>query len=98
VDWTAAAGTISQTTRGLSSFATRSASEAAPTMPSSTSRRTVPSVRAYPTHWWPSRISRRTRLAPILPRPTMPTCIGLVVVMDVFPLTIRRRPFAHATA
>ena len=76
-----AAGSISQTARGFSSLATKSASDDAPAAPSSASCFTCAAVWSYTTHWCPSRISRRTRLAPIRPSPTMPSCMGLSVVM-----------------
>ena len=67
--------------RGLSSLATNSCSVAAPVAPSPTSCLTCASVWSYATTRWPSRISRRLRLAPIRPSPTMPSCMGLSVVI-----------------
>jgi len=32
---------------------------------------------SYTTHEWPSLVKRRTRLAPIRPRPIIPSCIRL---------------------
>ena len=73
---TTAAGTISQTARGFSSFLTRSASEADPTACSAASSLTAFGDMSKTTHSWPPLRSRRTMLAPIRPRPTIPSCMG----------------------
>src|SRR3990172_8821547 len=72
---TTAAGTISHTARGFSSFATRSASEAAPTAFSRASSCTACGARSKTTQWWPPARSRRTMFAPIRPRPIIPSCM-----------------------
>src|SRR5215211_831722 len=69
------AGTITQAARGASSLATRSAGESAATAPSPASWSTAARLWSWTTHWWPARCSRRTRLAPIRPRPIMPSCM-----------------------
>src|SRR5918997_3264535 len=69
------AGTITQAARGASSLATRSWREEAPTAPSPASCSAAAWLRSWTTHWWPARCSRRTRLAPIRPRPIMPSCM-----------------------
>ena len=94
---TTAAGTISQTARGCSSFCTNSSSEDAPTAPSSTSAFTDSGWTSYTTHWCPPRIRRRTMLAPIRPRPIIPSCmsdpllVGSGVVRDSVWLDARSR-------
>src|SRR5665811_1919381 len=72
---TEAAGTMSQSTRGVSSFATRSGSEVAPPeiAPSFTSASTVSACRAYKRQVWPLRSQRRDMLAPMRPSPTSPS-------------------------
>src|SRR5262245_21750207 len=82
---TTAAGTINQTARGLSSFFMKSRTEEAPTAFSLTSASTAWGVRSKTTHWWPARRSRRTMLAPIRPRPIMPSCIKVTLRFEVFP-------------
>src|SRR6266481_5245563 len=73
---TTAAGTISQTARGFCSFFTRSASESDPMAFSAASSLTVVFDMSKTTHSCPPLRSRRTMLAPIRPRPTIPSCIG----------------------
>ena len=73
---TTAAGTISQTARGFSSFFTKSASEEAPTAFSLASSSTAFGDLSKTTHWWPPLSSRRTMLAPIRPSPIIPSCIA----------------------
>ena len=51
---TTAAGTISQTARGSLSFATSSASDAAPCAPAEASSATAPGLRSYTTQVWPA--------------------------------------------
>ena len=74
---TAAAGTMSQAARGGVSRATKSSSEEAPTAPSAASALTASALRSYTTHVWPSFMSRRTMLAPMRPRPIIPSCIAV---------------------
>src|SRR5580700_4012116 len=74
---TTAAGTISHTARGLCSFFTRSSSEVAAVAPSRATCLTDSALRSKATHWCPARCSRRTMLAPILPSPTIPSCIDI---------------------
>ena len=69
------AGIITQATRGLSSAATKSSSVSAPTAPSFSSCATVSALVSYATAVCPSRMIRRTMLAPIRPRPIIPSCI-----------------------
>ena len=68
------AGTITQTARGFSSAATRSAIEkdALAPSPSPSISFDFSGVRLKTTISWPSRTSRRTMLAPIRPRPMNP--------------------------
>ena len=70
------AGTITQAARGCSSLATKSSSESAPAAPSEASEATASGLTSKTTHSCPSRISRRTRFAPIRPRPTIPSCMS----------------------
>src|SRR5262249_53972442 len=72
---TTAAGTISHTARGATSFFTKSSRALEPVAPSPTSCFTTSALRSYTTHWCPPRVSRRTMLAPIRPRPIIPSCI-----------------------
>src|SRR5262245_43061804 len=72
---TAAACTINQTTLGFRNFFTRSCSEEDPTAFSPTSSLTALGDMSKTTHSWPPLIRRRTMLAPILPRPIIPSCI-----------------------
>ena len=72
---TTAAGTISQIARGFASFFTKSASEEAPVAFSFASSATAFGDMSKTTHSWPPLISRRTMLAPIRPRPIIPSCI-----------------------
>src|SRR5690242_15022562 len=69
------AGTMIQTARGRSSFATRSAADSAPVAPSEASFAIGAGSRFHTTISCPSRISRRVRLAPIRPRPIIPSCM-----------------------
>jgi len=73
---TTAAGTISHTDLGFSSFFTKSASEEAPTAFSWVSSCTAFGDMSKTTHWWPPWRSRRTMLAPIRPSPIIPSCIA----------------------
>src|SRR5262245_38295745 len=72
-----AAGTITHTARGPSSFATRSSIEVAPTAPSASSSATASGLTSKTTHSCPSRIRRRTMFAPIRPSPIIPSCIAV---------------------
>src|SRR5215813_5658731 len=73
---TAAAGTISHTARGVSSFFTRSATDEAPTALACTSSSTALADRSKTTHRWPPAIRRWTMLAPIRPSPIIPSCMA----------------------
>src|SRR6476659_2516364 len=75
------AGSMTHAVRGLDSLATKSSSESAPVAPSPASVATASGLTSKTTHSWPSRMSRRTRFAPIRPSPTMPSCI--VVLLSV---------------
>src|SRR5207249_2059500 len=72
---TTAAGTISQTARGFSSFFTRSARDELPVALSLTISLTASGDMSKTTQSWPPLIRRRTMLAPIRPRPIIPSCI-----------------------
>src|SRR6185437_8871416 len=72
---TAAAGTMSQTARGFLSFLARSASEELPTAFSLARSWTAFWDMSKTTHSWPPARSLRTILAPIRPRPTIPSCM-----------------------
>src|SRR5690349_2678220 len=69
------AGTMIQTARGWARSLTSSASEAAPLAPSFSSAATFAGFKSVTTQSCPPRIRRRTMFAPILPSPTMPSCI-----------------------
>ena len=93
---TTAAGTISQIARGFSSLVSRSCSEELPAAFSWTNSFTVFGDVSKTTHRWPPFKSRRTMFAPILPRPTIPSCINhsfadfAIRLFEVVSLTIRR--------
>ena len=70
-----AAGTMIHTARGLASLATRSAGVSAPAAPSLASVAVGAGSRFHTTISCPSRISRRVRLAPIRPKPIIPSCM-----------------------
>src|SRR5438874_6096083 len=70
----APAGTITQAARGFESFLAKSASEVAPVAPAPASCFTLSGLRSYTTHSWPPFIKRRTMLAPMRPRPIIPSC------------------------
>src|ERR1700730_5228271 len=72
---TTAAGTISQTARGFSSFFTRSKSEEDPVARSLAISLTASGDMSKTTQSWPPLSRRRTMLAPIRPRPIIPSCI-----------------------
>src|SRR5215469_15536813 len=74
---TTAAGTMSHTARGLSSFFTKSASEVDPIALSCTSSCTVLGDMSKTTHWCPPLMRRRTMFAPIRPRPIIPSCMAV---------------------
>src|SRR3954471_21994114 len=78
------AGTMIHTTRGGSSFLTRSASDLAPPAPALAALRTAPSSKSKATtSWSESRLMRATMLPPILPRPMKPIwAMGLQVLLD----------------
>ena len=70
------AGIITQAMRGVASFWTNSSSELAPSAPSATNCATVSGLVSKATVVCPSRMTRRTMLAPIRPRPIIPSCMG----------------------
>src|SRR4029077_12114243 len=72
---TTAAGTINQIALGFSSFFTKSGSEELPVALSLTSSATASGDMSKTTHWWPCRRSLRAMLAPIRPRPIIPSCM-----------------------
>jgi hypothetical protein len=72
---TAAAGTISQTARGISSFFTRSAIDEAPIALARVSSSTAFGDRSKTTHWWLPARRRWTMFAPMRPSPIIPSCI-----------------------
>src|ERR1700722_16505643 len=74
---TTAEGTINHIARGFSSFVIKSSSEELPSALSCTNSFTAFADMSNTTHWWPPLMSRRTILAPILPRPIIPSCINL---------------------
>src|SRR5579864_8640314 len=84
VSSTAAAGTISHISRGLSSLVTRSCSDVLPVAFSCTSSFTAFGVLLNTTQRCPPLRSLRTMLAPILPSPIIPSCIALS-----FPAVVR---------
>src|SRR5438552_6866854 len=71
----APAGTITHATRGGRSARTKSSSSVVPPAPSLAIALTFAGSVAYPTTSWPPRIRRRAMFAPILPSPTIPTCM-----------------------
>src|SRR3954451_25117941 len=76
VESTNAAGTMIHTLRGVASLLTKSPRSDAPTAPSPTRALTASALTSKTTHSCPAFISRRTMLAPIRPRPIMPSCIA----------------------
>ncbi len=84
---TAAAGTIIQTARGFESLLRKSSSESAPVAPSFASAVTTSAEVSYTMHLCPPLMSRRTMLAPIRPRPIIPSSMANP------PLARRRRVF-----
>src|SRR5487761_1105399 len=87
------AGTITQAARGGVSLLTKSAIELAPVAPSFSRAATTSGILSKATQLWPSRISLRTRFAPIRPSPTMPSCIGLLVGIAVVSFGRLREPW-----
>src|SRR5436305_948541 len=73
------AGIITQATRGFSSFWTNSSSVFAPTAPSPASWSTVSGFVSYATAVCPSRMMRRTMLAPMRPNPIIPNCMSALL-------------------
>src|ERR1700742_5236741 len=84
---TKAAGIISQTARGDASFSTKSSSDDEGVAPSAANACTVSAFLSKTTHWWPLRNRRRTMLAPIRPRPIIPSCMNY---FPFFPVIARR--------
>src|SRR5208283_3458904 len=75
VSSTTAAGTINHTARGFCSLLAKSCSEELPTAFSFANSSTLFGNTSKTTQLCPAFIRRRTMLAPILPRPTIPSCI-----------------------
>jgi hypothetical protein len=69
------AGIITQAIRGGLSFWTNASSELDPSAPSATTWATVSGFVSKTTAACPSRITRRVMLAPIRPRPIIPSCM-----------------------
>ena len=67
------AGTISQAMHGLPSFEMKSSREDDAIAPSAAMCLTLSGLKSVTTNSWPPRIRRRVMLAPILPRPTIPS-------------------------
>src|SRR5580700_652648 len=84
VSSTAAAGTISQTARGFSSFETKSWSEELPVAFSCANSFTAFEDLSKTTHRWPPLRARRTMFAPILPRPIIPNCMDRSFAKSLF--------------
>src|SRR5216683_2083818 len=78
---TAAAGTINQIARGVSSFFTRSAIDEAPTALARLNSSTAFGNLSKTTHLWPPARSRRVMFAPIRPNPIIPSCIVSSIVV-----------------
>ena len=72
---TAAAGTMSQTARGVFNFLMKSSRLSEPVAPSPTSPNTLLGFVSQTTHSCPPFSSRRTMFPPIRPNPIMPSCI-----------------------
>src|SRR6185312_6932000 len=76
----APAGTITHTTRGAVSFSASSCSEDTPVVLSSPAiASTASGLWSYTTHSCPPVTTRRAMLAPIRPRPIIPSCIVSLV-------------------
>src|SRR5579862_5288272 len=80
------AGTITQAARGAVKLATNSSADLEAVAPSAASCRTFSGFRSNTEHWCPFRISRRTMLPPIRPKPTIPSCIDSRFLFSLFPL------------
>src|ERR1700754_470083 len=85
---TTAAGIISQMARGDARLSTKSSSDEEAMAPSLASACTASAFLSKTTHWWPLRNRRRTMLAPIRPRPIIPSCM---ICFPFFPGIARRR-------
>src|SRR5215471_6739421 len=64
-----------QTARGLFSLAIKFPTDLAAIAPSEAIALTLSALKSQTTDSWPARIRRRTILAPIRPRPIIPSCI-----------------------
>src|SRR5579863_7400558 len=73
----APAGNITHTCRGGASALTNSASDEQPFAPIFADAATAAGLRSNAAHVWPPSSKRSTILAPILPNPTMPSCMSL---------------------
>src|SRR6185312_3736729 len=78
---TTAAGTISQIARGGSSFFTRSRRSEHAVAPSWANSSTAFADMSKAAQLWPPLSSRLTMFAPILPRPTIPSCIRVTPLL-----------------
>src|SRR5437667_3316508 len=97
------AGTMIQTARGWFSLASRSSSDSAPMAPSPTSVFTLSALTSQTTHSCPPPINRRTMLAPMRPRPIIPSCMALSFCVrtrsgsdGIYNTTMARDPVATA--
>ena len=70
------AGIMIQMLRGASRAPSIACGDSAPVAPSATSAATFAGSASYTTQRCPSPMRRRTMLAPMRPRPIMPSCIG----------------------
>src|SRR3546814_10121255 len=71
------AGTIIQATRGAGSLPTSSSSDVADFAPKPSTSERASGFGSKPTTPWPPRTRRCAMFAPILPKPIMPSSIGL---------------------
>ena len=74
---TTGTGSMIQTARGGLSRAMNSSTEDVPWAPAAVTAATASALASNTTHSWPCCISRRTMLAPIRPRPIIPSCMAL---------------------
>src|SRR5690348_9527661 len=79
------AGIITHATRGFSSLATKSFRSVVPIAPSCSSVATVSLLVSNATAVCPSRMMRRTMFAPIRPRPTIPSCMSVLLPSAAIP-------------
>src|SRR6478609_3883992 len=79
------AGIITHATRGFSSLATKSFRSVVPMAPSCSNAATVSLLVSKATAVCPSRMMRRTMFAPIRPRPTIPSCMSVLLPSAAVP-------------